>query len=173
MKQAVVIVGSSRNDGDTASLIKELVMQRPCTVINLTDYRIGHYDYEHTNRSDDYLPLMTQIIDTYDTLIFATPVYWYAMSGVMKVFFDRLTDLITIEKELGRKLKGKNMAVLSISNGNNIGDYFWLPFKETAQYLHMHYLGDLHALSGEKNQTKITDFIKRLENQDSFPGKIG
>ena len=32
------------------------------------------------------------IIEKYDTLIFATPVYWYSMSGIMKVFFDRKND---------------------------------------------------------------------------------
>ncbi|MCP4458779.1 MAG: NAD(P)H-dependent oxidoreductase [Cytophagales bacterium] len=37
----------------------------------------------------------------------ATPVYWYSMSGIMKVFLDRIYDVLTIEKELGRKLHGK------------------------------------------------------------------
>jgi multimeric flavodoxin WrbA len=42
-----------------------------------------------------------------------TPVYWYTMSGIMKVFFDRFSDLLRIEKDLGRKLRGKSMAVIS------------------------------------------------------------
>ncbi len=50
---------------------------------------------------------MNDIVDKYDVLIFATPVYWYSMSGIMKVFFDRITDLLTIKKDIGRKLKGK------------------------------------------------------------------
>lgn len=62
------------------------------------------------SRNDDYLNLMKQILEKYETLILATPVYWYSMSGIMKVFFDRLTDLLTIEKELGRKLRGKKIA---------------------------------------------------------------
>ena len=56
---------------------------------------------------------MKTIISKYDTIIFATPVYWYSMSGILKVFIDRITDLLTIEKELGRKLRGKKMAVVS------------------------------------------------------------
>lgn len=62
------------------------------------------------SRNADYLNLMKQILDKYETLILATPVYWYSMSGIMKVFFDRLTDLLTIEKEFGRKLRGKKTA---------------------------------------------------------------
>ena len=82
------------------------------------------------------------------------------MSGIMKVFFDRLSDLITIEKELGRKLRGKNMAVFSVSNGNNLGENFWLPFKHTADYLGMNYLGNLHTYSDKDNTLEIRKLSK-------------
>lgn len=159
----VIIVGSSRNDGDTATLTNELVKQSKWDLINLNDYDFGYYDYEHQNRDDDYLSLMEQIINKYDTLIFATPVYWYSMSGIMKVFFDRITDLLTIEKEIGRKLRGKKMAAISCSKGNNLGDSFWLPFSETAKYLGMEYLGHIHIIIGENNEERIADFIKQVE----------
>lgn len=105
-----------------------------------------------------FLPLMQKIIANYDTFIFATPVYWYSMSGIMKVFWDRMTDLITIEKDLGRQLRGKNMAVLSCSNGNNLGENFWLPFTESADYLGMHYLGNLHTYEGQDDTKVIAEF---------------
>ena len=92
----VVIVGSSRNDGDTSNLISVLIEKSEWDLINLNDYNFSYYDYNHENRNDDYLGLMRQIIEKYDTLIFATPVYWYSMSGIMKVFFDRITDLLEI-----------------------------------------------------------------------------
>ena len=159
----VVIVGSSRNDGDTVILINELIKQSKWDLINLNDYNFSFFDYEHKNRKDDYLTLMEQIIKKYDTLIFATPVYWYSMSGIMKVFFDRITDLLTIEKELGRKLRGKKMAVISCSIGENLGEHFWLPFSETAKYLGMEYLGNAHTITGENNETKIAEFINQIE----------
>ncbi|MEZ4804274.1 MAG: NAD(P)H-dependent oxidoreductase [Bacteroidia bacterium] len=92
------------------------------------------------------------------------PVYWYAMSGIMKVFFDRLSDLLTIEKDLGRQLRGKNMAVVSVSNGNNLGDAFWLPFKSTAEYLGMHYIGDLHTLRNIEQTEGLQEFIQNLNS---------
>lgn len=158
--KVIVIVGSSRNDGDTADLTDELIRQSGWDMINLNDYDFSYYDYEHNNRNDDYLALMREIIEKYDTLIFATPVYWYAMSGILKVFFDRITDVLTIEKELGRKLRGKRMAVISCSIGNNLGEYFWLPFSETAKYLGMAYLGNVHTKTGEPNGLKIAEFIE-------------
>jgi hypothetical protein len=66
------------------------------------------------------------------------------MSGIMKVFFDRFSDLIRIEKETGRKLRGKNMAVITNSHDSEIGFDFYIPFKKTAAYLGMHYLGQKH-----------------------------
>lgn len=159
----VVIVGSSRNDGDTAILTNELIKQSKWDLINLNDYNFSFFDYKHKNKEDDYLTLMKQIIKEYDTLIFATPVYWYSMSGIMKVFFDRITDLLTIEKELGRKLRGKKMAVINCSIGENLGEHFWLPFSETAKYLGMEYLGNAHTITGENNETKIAEFINQIE----------
>ena len=159
----VVIVGSSRNDGDTANLTKQLIEKSEWDLVNLNDYEFSYFDYEHKNRNDDYLNLMKQIAEKYETLIFATPVYWYSMSGIMKVFFDRLSDLLTIEKELGRKLRGKKMAVISCSTGENLGENFWLPFSESARYLGMEYIGNTHTIVGEKNELKITEFIKQIE----------
>ena len=88
----VIIVGSSRNDGDTANLTKELLEKSKWDILNLNDYQFSYFDYTHENRNDDYLDLIRKIVGTYETLIFITPVYWYSMSGIMKVF---LTDLPT------------------------------------------------------------------------------
>ncbi|OEK05563.1 flavodoxin family protein [Roseivirga misakiensis] len=159
----VIISGSSRNDGDTSALVKMLVKHSNWDVINLMDYKIDHYDYKHENQQDDFLPLIKGLIDQYDTFIFATPVYWYAMSGVMKVFFDRISDLLTIEKPLGRRLRGKQMAVISTSNGNNLGKSFWLPFQASSEYLGMTYLKDLHTISGELNEEELIQFIQQVD----------
>lgn len=156
----VIIVGSSRNDGDTVNLTKQLIEKSNWDLLNLNDYEFSYFDYKHENKNDDYINLMKKIVEKYETLIFVTPVYWYSMSGIMKVFFDRFTDLLTIEKELGRKLRGKKMAVLSCSIGENLDDYFWLPFSETAKYLGMEYIGNLHTITGEQNELKITEFIE-------------
>lgn len=160
----VIISGSSRNDGDTKNLTNEIIKKSAWDIIDLNDYNFTYFDYRHQNSNDDYLKLMKYIIDEYETLILVTPVYWYSMSGIMKVFFDRITDLLTIEKELGRKLRGKRMAVISCSIGNNLGESFWLPFRETANYLGMEYLGGLHTITGENNEKLIDNFIQKVYN---------
>ena len=156
--EKVIIIGSARRNGETRKVVDELIRISNWDLIDLTDFNITHFDYNHSNRNDDYLNLIKQIVQKYEVLIFATPVYWYAMSGIMKVFFDRLTDLLTIEKETGRKLRNKNMAVISSSNGGNLKDSFWLPFKKSAEYLGMHYLADLHTYQYVFEPDKIRDF---------------
>ncbi len=158
MNKIVVIIGSSRNDGDTKTLVDELHNFLDFDCIDLNDYAISYYDYSHNNADDDYISLMKNLIPTYDTFLFATPVYWYAMSGIMKVFFDRLTDLLDNEKDLGRQLRTKKMAAISCSVGDNLGDMFWLPFFETANYLGMRYLGSLHTITGKIDKNELMEF---------------
>lgn len=160
--KVVVIIGSSRNDGDTKRLVTELINHSNFDTINLNDYNFSYYDYEHENSNDDYIKLTKRIIENYNTFIFATPVYWYAMSGIMKVFFDRITDLLDFEKELGRQLRTKKMAVITCSIGNNLGDNFWLPFIETSNYLGMEYIGNLHTLTDNINKTELKQFIEQI-----------
>jgi multimeric flavodoxin WrbA len=164
MKNKVItIIGSSRSDGDTKNLINELERLSDFESIDLNDYKFSYYDYEHKNANDDYIKLIKRLIENYDTFLFATPVYWYAMSGIMKVFFDRITDLLDNEKELGRQLRKKKMAVITCSIGDNLGDNFWLPFKETSKYLGMHYIGNLHTISNKNNETDLKEFIRKID----------
>lgn len=161
----VILLGSSNKNGETKKVVDALQSLSGWDVIDLNDYAFSYFDYEHLNRTDDYLPLLKTITSQYDVLIFATPVYWYAMSGIMKVFFDRLTDVLEIEKELGRTLCQKYMAVLSCSNGDNLGDAFWLPFIKTADYLEMQYITNLHTLQGAIDREKLIDFVACVENE--------
>nr|WP_305069930.1 NAD(P)H-dependent oxidoreductase [Flavobacterium covae] len=86
MSNSVIIVGSSRKNGNTTTIADAIAEQYKMDIINLSDYQFTYYDYENKNITDDFLPLMKEIIEKYDTLLFATPIYWYNMSGIMKVF---------------------------------------------------------------------------------------
>ena len=163
MNKTVIIQGSSKSKGDTNTVVNFLNSDNQFDFIDLKTKNIGPFEYDFKNASDDFLGLMEQIIEKYDTIIFATPVYWYSMSGTMKTFFDRLSDLLHYKKELGRKLRGKHMAMLSCSNTNDLKDGFAMPFVESAQYLGMNYLGEVHAWveNGEINteaKEKINNF---------------
>tara|TARA_B100000524_G_scaffold343673_1_gene240031 strand:+ start:334 stop:534 length:201 start_codon:yes stop_codon:yes gene_type:complete len=53
----------------------------------------------------------------------------------MKIFIDRLSDLITIEKELGRKLRGKKSLLVSTGSDLEIAPSLTSSFKQICSYL--------------------------------------
>jgi multimeric flavodoxin WrbA len=74
------------------------------------------YDYDHRNRNDEFEPLIQRVAN-HDQILFATPIYWYAVSPAMKVFLDRITDLLELPDllECGRRLRGKRAYVVCTS----------------------------------------------------------
>ena len=151
MSKTIVIMGSSNSFGDTYSICKSIVDQHKFKFQDLNELVIMPFDYEHENRDDDFLGFMRHVVKSYDTLILATPVYWYSMSGIMKNFIDRFTDLLTIEKEMGRQLRGKSLLTVSVSKFDDCPEDFRLPFKSTSEYLGMDWKGYAHFPVDEKS----------------------
>lgn len=142
--KSIIISGSSRSDGNTSKIVQELKNLLEAGVVNLHNKNISAFDYEHKNKDDDFLPLMRSLVDA-DLLIFVSPVYWYSMSGTMKIFFDRISDCLKIEKDTGRKLRSMNLAVVSVGSDGEVYPSFFTPFEKSAAYLGMNYLGELHT----------------------------
>lgn len=157
--KTVIILGSSRSFGNTRKAIDELLsIKIDIDIIDLNNYKIGYYDYEFKNKDDDFYGLMQNVLE-YETIVFATPIYWYTMSAQLKTFFDRISDLLdTDKKETGRKLRGKGMAVISSSLSDDMNDGFIMPFKETANYLGMTFKGHIHVWLDEN--LKLPKYVK-------------
>jgi len=148
--RVIIIQGSSNSNGQTRMLSDFLISKGGIAHLDLATKKINHFDYNFENVNDDFIPIMEDIIDNYDTFIFASPVYWYTMSGIMKVFFDRLSDLLKTHKNLGSSLRGKSMAVLSSGSDSELKPGFHMPFIESANYLGLNYIGDVHGwIEGE------------------------
>ena len=65
----------------------------------------------------------------------------------MKIFLDRITDLLEITEllEKGRRLRGKAAYVICTSVCDEAAPAFIALFQETFKYLGMHFGGYLHA----------------------------
>lgn len=155
MSRSLIIQGSARSDGDTQAIALSLQRMIDSQIVTLSEKNISYFDYSYSNRQDDFLPIVKEFVAGYDHLVFITPVYWYTMSGRCKVFLDRITDLLNHEKDLGRKLRGKAMGVISVSNHDDLKEGFAMPFEETAIYLGMNYMGSTHTWIEEKNVNPI------------------
>ncbi len=153
-------MGSSRNDGDTASVVQQLAAQMNCEWLDLNSLNFSDYDYQSRNSGDDFLPAIRRIVENYDHIIWATPVYWYTMSAVMKRFIDRISDCLRIEKETGRKFRGMSMSLVSVSNDVR-NEHFASPFVLTADYLGMTFTNDLHVVVGEAAEASTEEQIEK------------
>ncbi len=166
-KKGIILLGSANSRGETFQVAHHVSLATGFPIIDLKTKSIGAFDYEFKNQGDDFLPLIKAIVANYELIVFATPVYWYTMSGILKTFFDRLSDCLMIEKATGRKLRGMEMAVLSCGADRELKAGFHMPFRETANYLGMPYLGEVHTwLEKEKIpasvENNLQEFLKQI-----------
>ncbi len=142
----IILLGSTRSFGHTRQAVSDIIGDETIPIIELRNLTIAPYEYEHPHLDDDFIPTIETLI-THDLLIIATPVYWYSMSTLHKIFFDRFNDLLTVRKDLGRKLRGKKLFVIA-SFGTSYPKGFEETFEQICDYLGMHYLGTSFMYSG-------------------------
>lgn len=140
MSRVTIVVGSARGDGNTACAVDHLVQQlgNDITVIELAMLAIEPFDYSRHDDRDDFRSVIHLMLES-EHIVFATPVYWYAMSGTMKTFFDRLTDLLHDPecRQLARALAGRNTWLLATGTDECLPFGFHEPFERTAAYFGM------------------------------------
>lgn len=92
------INGSPRRHGNTATLGERLLQDCPHVTRHLADYQLNfEQDQRATHQpqrdlTDDYDRLMHTDFTGATDIVLGTPVYWYDMSGQLKVFMDRWFD---------------------------------------------------------------------------------
>jgi multimeric flavodoxin WrbA len=146
MLSAIALFSSSRRRGNTGQLMDRIALELNIEVVDLANQRMSSYDYEHLNRDDDFEPLMKRVLE-HEQIIFATPIYWYAVSPAMKVFIDRISDLLELPdlKSEGRRLRGKTAYVVCTSISDEPSAAFMEAFRETFDYLGMRFGGVAHV----------------------------
>ena len=100
-------------------------------------------------------------------LLFATPVYWYAMSGRLKTLFDRFTDLLSDRDPAcrARRLSGRRMWTLAVGADPELPAGFDEPFRLTAAYLGLVWCGGLYVSTAQPaavRTAQIGDLAARI-----------
>ncbi|MGD7045157.1 flavodoxin family protein [Jeotgalibacillus proteolyticus] len=123
----LIISGSSRDNGNTEILAEEAAKNYPGdvewihlrrhTIHQITDQRHSENGFAHVE--DDHAELIKKMVQA-ETILFATPVYWYGMSGYMKTFVDRWSQALrNPDIEFKQKMKNKPVYVL-ICGGDRV-----------------------------------------------------
>ena len=149
----MIISGSARPDGDTAQAVERLrqVLSFETDLVDLGQLDLRHFAYGGRPSEDDFDGLVERMLGA-RSVLFATPVYWYAMSGRMKVLFDRFTDLLSDRDSArrGRHLAGRAMWMLAVGVDPEAPEGFAVPFRRTAEYLDMDWRGDAYLCAGRR-----------------------
>ncbi|WP_046004642.1 flavodoxin family protein [Pseudoalteromonas rubra] len=136
--KSIILYSSSNRQGNTAQSVQQLAQQLQADSLYLDDYDIKDYCYNHSNSEDDFRALFRAVLN-YDHIVFASPVYWYAITPKMKAFFDRITDFMddeTLQPEL-RRLRDKQFSILSNSIQETAPRCFTEVIQKTCEYLGM------------------------------------
>jgi len=134
-------------------------------LVDLLDFEIAPFDYNAKYPSTDQFQELAERMTKTKNIVFATPVYWYSMSGILKNFMDRFTDLITVDKEKGRALSGKNVYLFSVGADQFHPDGFEVPFRETARYLGMKYHEGVYISSRAENFEAVQLAVDTFQRQ--------
>jgi NAD(P)H-dependent FMN reductase len=169
-----VLLASARPAGDTAALVRSVFANTEHALHNLLDAPLYPYSYAGHYPPDDAFAAVARQLVQHEVVVFATPVYWYAMSGLLKTFFDRLTDLVTVTKPLGRQLRGKRTFLLAVGEEATLPLGFEEPFRLTARYLDMEFGGSLYYSKKEPPTAEalaesIQAFLSCLATSSSHP----
>ena len=171
-KKLIVVIASARQESDTRKHLEKVFSDVDYELLDLLNVEICHYNYQGAYLdSDKFLAVIEKLV-TYDTIVFATPVYWYAMSGLMKIFFDRLTDLVTTNKLTGRNLKGKKTFLFAVGSDELLPTGFTIPFEMTSKYFGMNFIDSIYiSTKGIESDKAIIsrtkEFVENIKRNNS------
>ena len=133
MKKILAINGSPRGNGSTMKVLnaisEKMVDSYSTEIVNLGELNISHckacMNCKKTGScavSDDMTALYEKIRNS-DVLIFGTPVYFGAETGLFKNFLDRMYAMVQIKNgvrtpELGKPKKGSAFITCGAPDGN-------------------------------------------------------
>jgi multimeric flavodoxin WrbA len=184
MSSILILNGSARRRGNTKFLInqlKDVLEQRglDSNILDIHDFNINHcrgcfwcyegYPLKCVQNDDDMNSLYPKVIAA-DTIIFASPIYWFNYSGQLKLFIDRL---VALHVKGGHKLNGKRFGAMFVYGDTNIEEsgvqHAISSIKHLIRYLKGETIGIVHGTANnigdaEKN-TKLVAEVHELASK--------
>ena len=159
-----IVFTTSKPESAVYKTVQLALENESFTCVDLTTKNFLDYCPLNSHISDDFLALAEQMVQ-HENIILACPVYWYSVPALMKRFIDRWSDILTIRKDIGRKLHGKKLFIIACYGTYPDGyEGFELPLQKTASYMDMRYGGSLIYYTGDnpeglsKNKMNLEKF---------------
>lgn len=135
----VTFIGSSRSGGNS-ELLTDFVMKdiahkkfyiKDLCIEPIDDLRHTVNGFQEVK--DDYDKVIEELQNS-DIAVFATPIYWYSMSGIMKNMIDRLSQAIRDDRYPNLKERLKRIRTIVIVVGGDKPRIKALPLIQQFQY---------------------------------------
>ncbi|WP_085993931.1 flavodoxin family protein [Oceanobacillus senegalensis] len=138
--KTVVIHGSTRENGNTEYLTYHAVPKEKGTHIYLREHFIQpivderHAEHGFEEVEDDHKKLINKMLE-HDAIVFSTPIYWYSMSGPMKTFIDRWSQILRDPEfpHFREELKKKKVYLIAV--GGDTPQVKGLPLVQQFNYI--------------------------------------
>jgi multimeric flavodoxin WrbA len=158
MPPAIALFASARRNGNTGRFLDCIARELGIEVVDLAAMRMAPYDYGHSHRDDDFEPLMRRVLGC-DPILFASPVYCYAVAPPMKIFLDRITDFLDLPELQGeaRRLRGKTAFVVCTSIYDEAPASFVAAFRDNFAYFGMRWGGIAHVNCSDGYDSSLHD----------------
>lgn len=163
MKKILILCGSGRRHGNSEKLadafIKGAAQHNEITKITLADKKIApccncNYCQEHNGEcaiKDDMKEIITAL-QSNDTLVICSPVYYLGFSGQLKTVIDRTYA----ESAIGRKIKSAILLSVAGKKDEFVSDCMINAYQQLCDYLGFQNLGNISA-KGFENINDIED----------------
>lgn len=138
----------------------ELVDLSDKVTVPLRDCRSCRRDDGSCSIEDDYEHLILQKVLPADAIVFATPLYWYGMSGQLKIFIDRIFCYVKSDypdwESVRDRLIGKRMVVAVSSEESYPGAIASVTaqMQEFARYLHSELVGIVRGTGNTRGEVE-------------------
>ncbi|UHA75868.1 flavodoxin family protein [Paenibacillus sp. 481] len=115
-----IVQGSARDGGNTEQLTAIVTEGIESTTVQLRDKRLEpivdqRHDPNGFSPIDDDMNQLVREMMEHDAIVFATPLYWYGMSGHMKTFIDRWSQCLRDDSlQFKERMKGKKAYVVIV-----------------------------------------------------------
>jgi len=167
--KVLILSSSPRRDGNSYRLAAAAIAGaqsagHDAELVYIDDY-LSHFlrDCRQCRKADGECSIednyRTLFIDKYlpaDGIIFATPLYWYGMSGQLKTFFDRSFCYYAAShpksEEYGEAMCGKKLGLLLSSEESYPGAPLGVihSIQEFARYTHSEFVGHVQGIGNKR-----------------------
>lgn len=174
----LILNGATRINGNTDLILKNIFNSSANTAVKITQINlrkmkiadcIGCFQCQDGNRCsiNDDMSQVREEINKSELLIFASPVYWWGVTGIMKIFIDRLFFYHSpFNKQLIAGKKAITIAPMNMNSDNHktkiLINFYEILFKNLdIELVDKYYFGNIN----EKAEICAKpEYLKQIDN---------